>query len=79
MTYLYKTDIFKNCGFTIDRDINAAVNIKHWGIDLLDRAGTVRINACGDTTNGEKAIDFSSYVSMKQEKFFTTGKEAVIL
>ena len=48
------------CGFSIDRDLNAARNIKEEGIRILfDRAGTVRINACGDT---------AILVSMNQEK-----------
>lgn len=67
------------CGLTLDRDINAAINIKNWGRDEINRAGTARIYACGDTTDEEKAIDFSSHVSMKQEKFLTSGKEAVSL
>lgn len=70
---IYKCE---NCGLELDRDLNAAINIKAIGIDKLNRTGTVRIYACGDTNDGEKAIDFSSYVSMKQEKFFTDGKEA---
>lgn len=67
------------CGLTLDRDINAAINIKIWGRDEINRCGTHQIYACGDTTNGEKAIDFSSYVSEKQEKFQATGLEAAIL
>ena len=56
------------CGLTLDRDINAAINIKNW-------CGTHRIYACGDTADGEKAIDFSSYVSMNQEKFSSILEE----
>ena len=63
------------CGLTLDRDINAAINIKNWGRDEINRCGTHRIYACGDTTDGEKAIDFSSYVSMNQEKFSSILEE----
>lgn len=64
-----------SCGLTLDRDINAAINIKNWGKDEINRCGTHRIHACGDTTNGEKAIDFSSYVSANQEKFSSILEE----
>lgn len=67
-----------NCGLTLDRDINAAINIKWWGINQINRCGTRRIYACGDTSNEEKAIDFSSYVSSKQEKRLSLGQEAAI-
>lgn len=56
-----------SCDMTLDRDLNAACNIKRWGIDKVNRAGTAQIHACGDTNDGGKAIDFSSYVSLKQE------------
>lgn len=62
------------CGSSIDRDINAAINIKRWGIDEINRAGTVRIHACGDITDGETSSDVSSYVLMKQEKFYTINE-----
>jgi putative transposase len=48
-----------SCGFVIDRDINAAINIKRWGIDKINRCGTHQIYACGDTNDGEKAMAFS--------------------
>jgi len=63
------------CGLVMDRDVNAAINIKLWGIEMTNRAGTARIYACGDTTDGEKAIDFSSYVSVNQEKFSSILEE----
>jgi len=63
-----------NCGVSIDRDINAAINIRNAAINGLNRNGTIRIYACGDTNDEEILI--SSYVSMKQEKILTIGKEA---
>lgn len=68
-----------SCGFVMDRDHNAAINIKKWGIELINRAGTVRIYACGDTNDGDQAYDWSSYVSMKQEKFFSLEKKPSVL
>jgi putative transposase len=57
-----------SCGLSIDRDLNAARNIKAFGVKLLkNTAGIAEINACGDTTNGDLTYDKSSYVSMKQE------------
>ena len=65
-----------SCGFEINRDLNAAINIKRWGIDQLNRCGTHQIHACEDTNGEDISSDMSSYVSLKQEKFFTSGKEA---
>ena len=65
------------CGVEIDRDINAAINIKTWGRDEFNRCGTHQIYACGDTADGANSI--ASHVSMKQEKFHTSGMEAAIL
>jgi len=67
----------------MDRDLNAAINIKRWGLDILVGMGhtepvLLEQNACGDTTNGERAYDFSSYVSLKQEERSTIGTEAVM-
>ncbi|MFW5879867.1 MAG: RNA-guided endonuclease InsQ/TnpB family protein [bacterium] len=66
------------CGVETNRDINAAINIKNWGIDEINRCGTHRIYACGDTNDGGQLYDWSNYVSVKQEKFFSFGEEAAI-
>jgi putative transposase len=57
-----------SCGMTMDRDYNAAINIRRYAIEETNRCGTHRIHACGDTSNGDEAYDSSSYVSTKQEK-----------
>ena len=71
-----------SCGLSIDRDYNAALNIKAFGLDVLRRAGTVRtkqicdlLDACGDTSNGESGCSDSSCVSGKQEKFLRADGE----
>jgi putative transposase len=45
-----------NCGISIDRDLNASLNIRNIGINTLGHSG---INACGDS---------SLELSLKQEK-----------
>ena len=66
----------ESCDMTLDRDLNAAINIKKWGIDEINRAGTARIYACGDTSIGDQVRNWSRYVSEKQENFLAIGKEA---
>ena len=65
-----------SCGMTMDRDHNAAINIRRWTIEETNRCGTHQIYACEDTSSGDEARDSSSYVSLKQEKFSVnrTGK-----
>ncbi len=38
----------KECGLSIDRDLNAAFNIRDEGIRILNTVGTTEIYACGD-------------------------------
>ncbi len=38
-----------SCNMDMDRDINAAINIKRWGIEEINRVGTTQIHACGNT------------------------------
>jgi len=64
------------CGMKMSRDVNAALNIKQWGIDTINRCGTHRIYACGDTNDGGNEQSSPSYVSGKQEKFM--DKDEVI-
>lgn len=35
------------CGHQMDRDLNAALNICHWGMDKFNTFGAKEINACG--------------------------------
>jgi putative transposase len=51
------------CGLIIDRDLNAAINLKQITF------GTKGNYACGDTPIGDSAYDESRCVSLKQEKF----------
>jgi putative transposase len=54
-----------NCGMSIDRDLNAAINIKN--ITFVKKGNY----ACGDASNGDINQIISSYVSLNQEKFET--------
>ena len=56
------------CGISIDRDINAALNLKSWAIKEINRTGTVRIYAQGDTAGGVDCFS-TSHVSLNCEKF----------
>lgn len=40
----------ESCGMSMDRDLNAAINIKHWGIDKFSTGGTPGVNSSGDTS-----------------------------
>ena len=59
----------ETCDFVMDRDANAAINLKLWAMREMNRAGTARIYARGDTSVGDMAIDISRHVSLKREKF----------
>lgn len=50
LTLADRTYSCEPCGYEIDRDLNAAINIKTEGLRLFGTAGTAGINACGDTS-----------------------------
>ena len=68
----------ESCGLVMNRDLNAAINIKRWGLLELNRYGIYRINACGDNVDVGKTIDFSSHVSTKQEKLLVDDNTIII-
>ena len=53
-----RTYVCPECGQVIDRDLNAAINIRDFAVfrvirkDLLNTDGTSGINACGDGSSG---------------------------
>ncbi len=68
----YKISISPECkAKNIDRDINASINIRNYGIGQLDNrntAGTVEIQACGVSSDGVVVYNTAtSYDMMKQE------------
>jgi putative transposase len=56
------------CDFVMDRDANAAINLKLWAIREMHRTGTVRIYARGDTAIGDESRESSRCVSLNREK-----------
>ena len=66
-----RTYVCSNCGFCMDRDLNAALNIRQIGIQNACRDGIARINACGDitpTVKVETSVSTNERMSKKQEK-----------
>ena len=68
MPFALRTFECGSCGVVLDRDINAALNLKSWAISEINRTGTVRIYAQGDTAGGVDCFS-TSYVSLNCEKF----------
>ena len=50
-----RTYICPECGMTMDRDINAAINIRNFALRNIfkNTEGTSEINACGDGSSGK--------------------------
>jgi putative transposase len=65
-----------DCGLDLDRDWNAAINIRREAINKLSRTGTVRIQARGGASGGGMGYHIPSYASMKREKFQDQDLEA---
>jgi putative transposase len=63
-----------NCGNVLDRDINAAINIRNWGIEEISRMGTIRVisnddYACGGNVILDQVMNWSNELPVKQESF----------
>jgi len=66
-----------SCGLNISRDLNAAINIKKWAIDLVtNTAGTAGIQACGEKSSGRTSGSMTKLILTKQEKFCILDTEA---
>ena len=80
-----RTYICPVCGLTIDRDYNAALNIKAYGLARLveqgrikiletNTAGIAGIYACGNTSSGDLVYAKSSYV-LKNRRSETSSEK----
>lgn len=56
----------ERCGFEMNRDANAAINIRNYVVRNCT-TGTVGSHACGDAAIGDEAYDSSRCASLKQE------------
>jgi putative transposase len=64
------------CGNIMSRDLNAAINILRMSLEKLDRCGTHRIHAQGDTNTGHMSFDVCRQVSLNCEKRLGSAEEA---
>jgi len=73
------------CGHRQSRDLNAAINIRFWGLASTDptlfvnTSGTEEIHACGDEHSTNIAADILVNASLKQEKFLGQPKKPSVL
>ena len=71
-----RTYVCPECGQVIDRDLNAAINIRDFAVfrvirkDLLSTDGTSGINACGDGSSGKKAAKSSCETAVSEARKF---------
>ena len=58
------------CGLTMDRDMNAAVNIRNFALRNIfkNTDGTSGINACGDGSSGKKAAKSSCETAVREAR-----------
>lgn len=72
LTLSDRTWVCGSCDEVHDRDINAALNIRQFGIEELLGKGTCRIYACGDASSGF-VKNQNETMSMKQEPELPLG------
>ena len=65
--------ICPHCGAEIDRDYNAACNLRDYFLKIYNTAGTAEINASGDNVRNVVAL-LQRSVSMKEEAAWSLAK-----
>ena len=69
-----RTYVCPECGQVIDRDHNAAINIRDFAVfrvirkDLLSTDGTSGINACGDGSSGLSNANCSNETAVREAR-----------
>jgi putative transposase len=75
-----RTYICPECGLEIDRDTNAALNIRNFAlrdiIKNLDTDGTSGINACGDESSGSGGISYLNETVVNEARKSAHNKRA---
>lgn len=58
-----------DCGLIIDRDLNASINLEHYGLDKLKHTvSSTGIKACGESVRPNQDLCFDEAISLKQEE-----------
>lgn len=65
-----RTYVCPECGQVIDRDLNAAINIRNFALRniLKNTDGTSGINACGDGSSGKSSAKMSCETAVDETR-----------
>lgn len=65
-----RTYVCPECGQVIDRDLNAAINIRNFALRniLKNTEGTPGINACGDGSSGELSAKMTCKTAVEEAR-----------
>jgi len=64
-----------DCGLNIDRDLNASINLEHYGLDKLKHTvSSTEIKACGESVRPKEDFSPLEAVSTKQEENMSLAK-----
>ena len=65
-----RTYICPECGMTMDRDVNAAINIRNFALRNIfnNTGGTSGINACGDGSSGLSNANCSNETAVREAR-----------
>lgn len=65
-----RTYVCPECGMTMDRDVNAAINIRNFALRNIfnNTGGAPEINACGDGSSGLSDANCSSETAVREAR-----------
>jgi len=76
-----RTWVCPNCGAVLDRDENAAINIRRLGLEILYTESISEINACGECVRlpslGATLVEAGSKQNPMGDKTYGTGKDCL--